>query len=192
MAFDRYPSLAHWGAFTALVEEGRVVGCEPFALDPEPSPMLEAIPAMVHSPLRVQRPAVRESWLRAREGSDRSRRGRDAFVEVSWDTALDLVAGEIARVRERHGDASIFGGSYGWSSAGRLHHARTLVRRFLFSGGGCIDQVGNYSWGAAQFLLPHVIGTFEPVTGRATDWNSVVEHTRIVLAFGGLRAGTRR
>jgi biotin/methionine sulfoxide reductase len=187
VAFDRHPSLSHWGAFTALVEEGRVVGAEPFALDPQPSPMLEAIPAMVHSPLRVQRPAVREGWLRDRRRSDGARRGREAFVEVPWDTALALVAEEIARVRGEHGDASIFGGSYGWASAGRLHHARTLCRRFLFSGGGCTDQVGNYSWGAAQFVLPHIIGTFEPVTGRVTDWNSVLAHTRVVLAFGGLR-----
>lgn len=187
MTPDRFPSLAHWGAFTALVEDGHVVGAEPFALDPNPSPMLQAIPAMVHSPLRVRRPAVREGWLRDRGRSDRARRGREAFVEVPWDTALALVAEEIARVRAGHGDASIFGGSYGWASAGRLHHARTLCRRFLFSGGGCTDQVGNYSWGAAQFLLPHVIGIFEPVTGRVTDWNSVIGHTRLVLALGGLR-----
>ena len=62
-----------------------------------------------------------------------------------------------------------------------------MVRRFLFLGGGCVDQIGNYSWGAAQFLLPHVIGTYQPVTGRVTDWSSVVKHTRLVIAFGGLR-----
>jgi biotin/methionine sulfoxide reductase len=187
MRADRFPTLSHWGAFTALVEEGRVVGAEPFALDPAPSPMLDAIPAMVHSPLRIQRPAIREGWLHDRGRSDGARRGSERFVEVPWETALDLVAGELARVRADHGDASIFGGSYGWSSAGRLHHARTLCRRFLFAGGGCTDQVGNYSWGAAQFLLPHVIGTYEPVTGRVTDWNSVLEHTRLIVAFGGLR-----
>src|SRR6185295_2871984 len=84
----------------------------------------------------------------------RPRSGADRFREVSWDEALDLVAGELTRVRGTYGDTAIFGGSYGWSSAGRLHHARTLVRRFLFLGGGCVDQIGNYSWGAAQFLLP--------------------------------------
>jgi biotin/methionine sulfoxide reductase len=182
MAITRFPSLAHWGAFSALVENGRVIGCEPFAQDAAPSPMLAAIPEMVHSPLRIARPAIREGW---REG--RPRTGADRFREASWDEALDLVAGELTRVRSTFGDTSIFGGSYGWSSAGRLHHARTLVRRFLFQGGGCVDQVGNYSWGAAQFLLPHVIGTFEPVTGRVTDWTSVVKHTKLVLAFGGLR-----
>jgi biotin/methionine sulfoxide reductase len=182
MTIARTPSLAHWGAFNALVENGRVIGCEPFVRDALPSPMLAAMPEMVHSPLRIARPAIREGW---REGRPRS--GADRFREVSWDEALDLVAGELTRVRGTYGDTAIFGGSYGWSSAGRLHHARTLVRRFLFLGGGCVDQIGNYSWGAAQFLLPHVIGTYQPVTGRVTDWNSVVKHTRLVIAFGGLR-----
>jgi biotin/methionine sulfoxide reductase len=31
-----------------------------------------------------------------------------------------------------------------------------------------------------------VIGTFEPVTGRVTDWASIVGHTKVVVAFGGL------
>src|SRR5690606_38981371 len=106
-----------------------------FARDPAPSAMIDAIPEMVHSPLRIARPAVREGW---REGKPRT--GHDRFREVSWDEALDLVAGELARVRREYGDTAIFGGSYGWSSAGRLHHARTLVRRFLFQGGGCVDQ----------------------------------------------------
>ena len=35
--------------------------CEPFPRDPAPSPMLEAIPAMVHSDLRIARPAIREN-----------------------------------------------------------------------------------------------------------------------------------
>ena len=127
MGVTRYQQLAHWGAYTAVVEDGRLVACEPFVHNPAPSPMLEAIPAMVHSPLRVLRPAVRRGWLNRR---DRAGRGSDAYVEVDWDTALGLVADEIARVRAERGATGIFGGSYGWSSAGRFHHARTQVRRF--------------------------------------------------------------
>ncbi len=180
---QRFSQLVHWGAYTAVVEDGRLVRCEPFAHDPAPSPMLDAIAAMTYSPLRIQRPAVRRGWLATR---DRSQRGRDDYVEVSWDEALKLVADELARVRAERGAQGIFGGSYGWSSAGRFHHARTQVRRFLFSGGGCVDQTGNYSWGAAQFLLPHVIGTHAPVSGRVTDWASVVGHTKLMICFGGL------
>jgi biotin/methionine sulfoxide reductase len=181
MRLARFPTLAHWGAYTALVENGRVVGCEPFARDPAPSDMLESIPAMVHSPLRIARPAIREGW---REGRERT--GSDRFHEVSWDEALSLVAHEVAHVREAFGNAAILGGSYGWSSAGRVHHARTLTRRFLFLGGGCVDQVANYSFGAAQYVLPRVIGTFAPVVGDTTDWSSIVKHTRLMIAFGGL------
>jgi len=181
MSIARFPSLAHWGAYTALVENGRVIGCEPFARDPAPSSMLEAIPAMVHSPLRIARPAIREGW---QKGEPRT--GSDRFREVSWDEALSVVAEEISRVRKAFGHTAILGGSYGWSSAGRVHHARTLVRRFLFLGGGCVDQVANYSFGAAQYILPRVIGTFQPVVGDVTDWPSIIKHTRLMIAFGGL------
>ncbi|EGI75367.1 molybdopterin guanine dinucleotide-containing S/N-oxide reductase [Hylemonella gracilis] len=186
MSQQRFPSLSHWGAFHAVVESGRLLRCDPFPGDTHPSPILQSMPGMVHSPLRIQKPAVREGWLRQRAQSDRAARGSERFVEVDWDTALGLVAEELARVRSAHGGEAIFGGSYGWSSAGGLHHARTLVQRFLHGAGGCVGQVGNYSWGAAQFLLPHVIGTFAPVTGRVTDWRNVLAHTQLFLAFGGL------
>ena len=186
MSIKRYPQLAHWGAYTAVVEDGRLIRCEPFVDDPDPSPLLDSIAPMVYSDKRIRKPAVRRSWLQKREGSDRTLRGREDFVEVDWELALDLVAQENRRVRERYGASGLFTGSYGWSSAGRLHHARSLVRRFYFSGGGGVDQQGNYSWGAAQFFLPYVIGTFSPLTGRVTSWPSVVEHCELFVAFGGL------
>lgn len=181
----RYPQLAHWGAFTAVVEDGRLIACEPFEHDPNPSPMIDSVAPMVYSDKRILRPMVRRGWLAKHDGRDGAR-GNDDFVEIDWDQALDLVAGEIALTRERTGPSGLFCGSYGWSSAGRLHHARTLIRRFYFKGGGGVDQVGNYSWGTAQFLLPHVIGTYTPLTGRLTSWPSIIENTEVFVAFGGL------
>ncbi|MBD8214778.1 molybdopterin guanine dinucleotide-containing S/N-oxide reductase [Erwinia persicina] len=186
MTIINVPHLAHWGAFSAVVEDGKLLRCEPFFADQDPSPMLNSIPELVYSDKRIRRPMVRRSWLASRENSDRTLRGREAFVEVDWDTALDLVAEENRRVRDRYGASAIFNGSYGWSSAGRVNHARTLVRRFYNLGGGGIDQQGNYSWGAAQFFLPYVIGTYMPLTGRVTDWPSVIDHCEIFIAFGGL------
>ena len=183
---QRFRQLAHWGAFTAVVEDGILIGCEPFERDPVPSPLLASIPASVYSDRRIRTPSIRRSWLRDRAASDRTLRGRDEFVEVDWDEALALVADEISRVRAQHGSKGIFAGSYGWSSAGRFHHARSQVRRFYFSTGGAVDQVGNYSWGTAQFLLPYVIGTYSSLTGRSTAWPSILEHCEIFVAFGGL------
>ena len=183
---QRFRQLSHWGAFTAVVEDGVLIRCEPFERDPVPSPLLQSIPASVYSDRRIRAPAVRRSWLKDRAGSDRTLRGRDEFVEVEWDEALKLVADEIMRVRAQHGSQGIFAGSYGWSSAGRLHHARSQVRRFYFSTGGAVDQVGNYSWGTAQFLLPYVVGTYSALTGRLTAWPSILKHCEIFVAFGGL------
>ena len=180
---QRFPSLCHWGAFTAVVEQGRFVRADPFALDPSPSALLGALPEVVYSKSRVARPSVREGWLKHR---DRRRTGHDTYVEVDWDTALELVDAELKRVRAQHGAEGIFGGSQGWASAGRMHHAGSQLKRFLFSGGGCVDKKGNYSFGTAMFLLPHVVGTAGPVTGRVTDWTNVCGHTRLMVAFGGL------
>ena len=36
-------------------------------------------------------------------------RGKDEYVRISWDEALDLVAGEIKRIRETYGPAAITG-----------------------------------------------------------------------------------
>jgi len=184
MTTQRFSSLAHWGAFIAVVEDGRFVRAEPFARDPAPSRLLEAMPGMVYSDKRVLKPAVRREWLEKRS---RQRSGsRNVFVEVDWDTALGLAAGEVKRVRELHGPSGLFGGSYGWSSAGRVNHAKTLVRRFLFSGGGCVDQIGTYSFGAGQTLLPHIIGTSDPIGGKVTSWASILKHCQVFVAFGGL------
>ena len=177
-------SHAHWGAFTVDVEDGLIVAVRPFERDPHPSPMIEATPDIQTSKARVLRPMIRKGFLDNGPGSGAGR-GREPFVPVSWDRALDLVGGELERVRREHGNQAIFGGSYGWSSAGRLHHARTLIRRFLYGFGGCTDQVTNYSYGAAMVFLPHIIGSIESLTGLATDWSSIARHTRTMVMFGG-------
>src|SRR6266545_1360391 len=99
---------SHWGAFLAEVEDGRVVGVRPFECDPDPSPLLEAIPTAVHSAMRVAQPSVREGWLTRGPGHGEGR-GRERFVPVTWERALDLVAGELDRVKRTHGHSAIMG-----------------------------------------------------------------------------------
>jgi biotin/methionine sulfoxide reductase len=176
---------SHWGAFLAEVEGGCVVGVRPFERDPAPSPFIEAIPDAVHSPLRIAQPVVREGWLRDGPGSSGGR-GREPFVPVSWDRALELVAGELARVRAEYGNQAIMGGSQGWASSGVFHNARTQVRRFLGAFGGFIDQATNYSFGTAMAFIPHVLGTLAPVNGPITSWSSIARHTKLMVAFGGI------
>jgi biotin/methionine sulfoxide reductase len=95
-------SLSHWGAFRAEVADGRLVRVAPFEHDPEPSDLISVWPEMVTSPLRVATPSVRRGWL-ARDGG--AMRGDDTFIEIGWDEALDMAAGEdrprVPRFRQR-------------------------------------------------------------------------------------------
>ena len=185
MTVATFHNHSHWGAFTAEVEDGRVTGVRPFARDPDPSAMIEAIPEALYAANRIAQPMVREGWLRDGPAAGGAGRGAEPFVPVGWDLALDLVAGELARVKENHGNQAIFGGSQGWSSAGCFHHARTQLRRFLFAFGGCVDQVTNYSFGAAMAFLPHIVGSIGPVIGPLTSWPVIARNTKLMVMFGG-------
>jgi biotin/methionine sulfoxide reductase len=75
------PHHSHWGAFSAVVDDGRIVGVLPFVRDPDPSPLIEAIPDAVYSPTRTACPMVRAGWL-AGERPNGAGRGRQPFVPV--------------------------------------------------------------------------------------------------------------
>ena len=178
------PHASHWGFFDAVVRDGRFVEARPFAHDPAPARLIAATPETVHSPARIDRPHIRKGWLEGRRAGHA--RGGDPFIPVSWDRVTRILAEEVARTRAEHGANSIFGGSYGWSSAGRFHHARTQLQRYLALGGGFTTSVNAYSYATAQALLPHVLGDVEVLLGRMTDWAAIARHARLMLCFGGL------
>lgn len=180
-----YPHLSHWGAFDAQVEDGQLVAVLPFEHDPEPSPVLDNIPASARHPTRVAQPMVRAGWLERGPGPSDAR-GAEAFVPVPWDTAIELLANELARVYGDHGPESVMGGSYGWASAGRFHHALSQVHRFLNCLGGYTYSVDSYSIGAGQVILPHVLTGVYELVSTGTHWRSLIEHTELFICFGGM------
>lgn len=153
------PHSAHWGVFQARLDQNGLV-VQPHPDDPDPNPIIENFPGALDHPARVAQPMARRGWLEHGPGPD-ARRGRDEFVAVSWSEVLDLLAAELARVKQDHGPQAIFGGSYGWSSAGRFHHAQSQVHRFLNTAlGGYVRSVNSYSAGASGVILPHVMGAW--------------------------------
>ena len=179
------PTTSHWGAYLARRTAAGALEVRPHPEDPAPSPLLGNVPDGVHHPTRVRAPAVRRGWLEDGPGPAR-RRGREEFIELDWDHALDLVAGELDRVRREHGNEAIFGGSYGWAGAGRFHHAQSQLHRFLNTIGGYTSSRNSYSLGASLVLLPHVVGDADAVLRRASTWPTIIEHTDLLVAFGGL------
>ncbi|GAA5049757.1 molybdopterin-dependent oxidoreductase [Nocardia callitridis] len=176
--------LTHWGAFEATSDGRRLTSVRPWAGDPEPTPLIENVASAQHHPTRIDQPYVRRGWLERGPGAEG--RGDEPFVPVSWETALNLLSGELGRVYREHGAESVFGGSYGWASAGRFHHAQSQLHRFLNCLGGYVRHVNSYSLGTSTVLLPHVIGSIGWVSDQATAKSVIAEHTELVVAFGGL------
>ena len=128
---------------------------------------------------------IRAGWL-DHGARPAARRGADPFVPVEWSTAIRLVADELQRVIGRHGSRAVYGGSYGWASAGRFHHAQSQLHRFLNCVGGYTRSVQTYSLGASRVILPYVIGTHDDLLYSATAWPVIVANTELVVCFGGI------
>ena len=181
-----FPTGSHWGMYEVDVADGRIRAVRPSAHDPDPTPMHRALPDIVDHQSRVRFPSVRESYLKKGAASDRTKRGAEPFVRVSFDHAIDLVAAELERVKREHGNEAIFAGSYGWASSGRLNHPRTLLKRLLNMHGGFTDHVLDYSRGAALVIVPRVVGSEDPVGIKLTAWDSIIENAELILSFGGM------
>jgi anaerobic dimethyl sulfoxide reductase subunit A len=102
----------------------------------------------VYAPDRLQYPLLRT-------GS----RGEGKFERISWDRALDIVAGELKRVSSTCGPAAIFLRS----SAGdivALHNALP-IRKVLSLLGGCSTNWGFHSYEQGVFAELATLGTLE-------------------------------
>ncbi len=174
---------SHWGAFRAKVQDGRIVGYTPWEKDLFPSAQLKGVVDSVYSATRIKYPMVRRAFLEKGPGADTASRGSGDFVRVSWDQALDLVAKELARVEKTHGPAASFAGSYGWKSPGKLHNCQNLLRRMMNLKGGFVNSSGDYSTGASQVIMPHVLGTLE-VYEQQTVWPVIVDKSELVVFWG--------
>ena len=178
----------HWGTYRVEAADNKVTALHPFAADSDPSPIGTGIVDVLDSPSRIKMPMVRKSWLEHGPGSASEKRGNDTFVQVSWDEAEALVANELDRVKNNFGNRSIFGGSYGWASAGRFHHAQSQLHRFLNCIGGYTRSVNTYSYAAAEVILPHVLGSFGSLMYGQTSLESVADATELFVSFGGFPA----
>ena len=93
---------------------------------------------------RLKYPMKRKNWEPG--GGKKELRGIDEWVRISWDEAFDIYASEIKRVKETHGNESIFTLTSG------------DMGRVLGLYGGYVDRWGLVSWGTWA-------ETYRPLTG---------------------------
>ncbi len=183
---NKIRTVTHWGAYDLEVENDQVIAVHNFAEDDDPSPIGQSLAGTLDDECRINSPMVRQGYLESGYQSNGACRGVEPFVAVSWETAEQLVANELRRVSKTYGNQAIYGGSYGWASAGRFHHAQSQLHRFLNCIGGYVRSVDTYSCASAEVIVPHVIANFWQYTYSQTSWPSIISDTRLLLAFGGL------
>jgi len=186
----RVPTATHWGTFLARTDGSVLWGLDPHPDDPAPTEIGDSVADALRSQGRLTQPLIRRDWLESGPGPadavGRRQRGDDDYVPVDWDTAAALVAGEIDRVRIGYGNKSIFGGSYGWGSAGRFHHPQSQVHRFLNMAGGYTRSVDTYSSAAITVILRRVAGGWQSAMDSTPTFDEIAQHGSLVVAFGGL------
>ncbi|MBX4773853.1 molybdopterin-dependent oxidoreductase, partial [Klebsiella oxytoca] len=172
---------AHWGPILVETDGENVISSRGALDTPFANSLQTAVRDQVHSKTRVRYPMVRKGFLASPE-SPQGVRGQDEFVRVSWEQALDLIHAQHRRIRDSYGPSAIFAGSYGWRSNGVLHKAATLLQRYMSLAGGYTGHLGDYSTGAAQAIMPYVVGGNE-VYQQQTSWPMVLEHSDVVVLW---------
>ncbi|QCT18946.1 molybdopterin guanine dinucleotide-containing S/N-oxide reductase [Jejubacter calystegiae] len=172
---------AHWGPMLVETDGEQVFSSTGALASVHPNSLQSAVRDQVHSKTRVRWPMVRKGFLTSPD-KPQGVRGQDEYVRVSWEEALDLIHAQHQRIRASHGPAAIFAGSYGWRSNGILHKAATLLQRYMSQAGGYTGHLGDYSTGAAQVIMPYVVGSNE-VYQQQTSWPLVLEHSEVVVLW---------
>ena len=95
------------------------------------------------------------------------KRGEGKFERISWDEALDLLASEINRIKDKYGNSAILV-PYGTGSYNQINGRQTAARLMNLYGGS-LGYYNSYSWACISRATPYVYGT--SVTGnQRQDW----------------------
>ncbi|WP_286297561.1 molybdopterin guanine dinucleotide-containing S/N-oxide reductase [Vibrio apostichopi] len=170
------------GPMLCEVKDGKLVSTTNAVAQTVANSLQTTGPDQVHTKARIKYPMVRKSYL-DNPLAPKAARGDDEFVRVSWDEAYKLIHEQHMRIRENNTPDAIFAGSYGWRSSGVLHKAQTLLQRYMGMAGGYSGHMGDYSTGAAQVIMPHVVGSIE-VYEQQTTHPMVLEHSDVVVLWG--------
>ncbi|RXJ97409.1 trimethylamine-N-oxide reductase TorA [Malaciobacter molluscorum] len=175
---------AHWGMLKLTLKDGKIIKSEPYQKTSNIKNSLQHYTDdLVYAKDRIKYPMVRKSYLDNPDSPKPELRGNDEWVRVPYEKAIKLIAKELKKTRKEKGAKGVFAGSYGWKSSGNMHNARVLLQRFMTATGGFTGTVGDYSTGASQVIMPHVVGTLE-VYEQQTSWPVVLESSKVIVIWG--------
>ncbi|MFK7733797.1 MAG: molybdopterin-dependent oxidoreductase [Pseudomonadales bacterium] len=180
------PTCTHWGNYRIESDGESILAVHPYDADTEPTAIGQSLLNALDSDVRIAQPMVRAGYLENGRESEGSGRGQEPFVPVSWDSALDLAAQALQHTKDNYGPNAVYGGSYGWSSAGRFHHAQSQVHRFLRLNGGYVASVNSYSTAAAEVIIKYILGfPLLKLLREAPTPAEIAKHSKTLVLFGG-------
>lgn len=103
---------------------------------------------------RIKYPMKRKHW--SPEEPNGHLRGRDEWVRISWDEALDIAASEMKKVIDKYGTRGIFCASYGNQSPIDFDYLDGI---FNVLGGAIHAEMGTVSYGAWPIVEKMMMGT---------------------------------
>lgn len=155
-------------------------------------PLAYAWKQRVHAATRVTYPLLRDDWSPDRPNPES--RGRSGYSRISWDRALDIIAGQLNRIRETYGSMEpVLVQADGHGHSGYLqslhfwgHYLFDMGRKHL-GWGWWTQQVRNPdSWEGYYWGAKHVWG-FDGTLGEPPQdavWDDVLEHAEMVIFSG--------
>lgn len=141
----------------------------------------------IYSPNRIKYPLIRVDWD---PNGDRNpqNRGKSKFRKISWDEALDIVAGEIKRVIEKYGSYAILAQGDGHGESKIVHAAHGCQYELLKLLGDCTfqqrspDSWEGWYWGAKHVWgMDKTVGLMDPQTNIVKDMS---ENSQMLLFWG--------
>ncbi len=116
------------------------------------------------------------------------KRGEGKFERISWQEALDTIAGKLQKTVEQYGNESVYinysSGVVGGNITRSSPYA-SLVARLMNCYGGFLSHYGTYSTAQISCAMPYTYGSNE---GNST---SDIENSKLVVMFGNNPAETR-
>ncbi|GJL35278.1 dimethyl sulfoxide reductase subunit A [Enterobacter hormaechei] len=116
------------------------------------------------------------------------KRGEGKFERISWNEALDTIAGSLKGIVEKYGNEAVYinysSGIVGGNIT-RSSPSASIIARLMAIYGGFLGQYGTYSTAQIAYAMPYTYGSNE---GNST---SDIENTKLVVMFGNNPAETR-
>jgi molybdopterin guanine dinucleotide-containing S/N-oxide reductase-like protein len=189
----RYVSNTNGGPVFVHVKGGRIIRITPIEFDDRDgeswtieargrqftpprkgtvNPYIFGLKSLIYSPHRLLYPMKRVDFD---PGSERNcqNRGVSGYERISWDEALDIVAGEIKRVKRVHGPGAIMNGSGSHHTWGNIGYWLSTKTRFMNSIGSSHVVHNPDSWEGWYWGAMHHWGN--SMRNGATDTYGTVE-----------------